>query len=431
MVVTWRFAVLVALAAVPVMLMPGWSTAGLVLLAVVIIGLVDGLALTPAPSRIAAQRTPGRRARLGESTHSTLTLVNEGRRTARLLVRDAWAPSAGAVRPRFRTRLAPGESVENVLELEPRRRGELMADKVTVRSHSFLGLIARQRSFDVPASISVLPPFHSRKHLPSKLAKLRELDGRTAVMVRGMGTEFDSLREYVRGDDIRSIDWRATARAQHLVVRTWRPERDRRVIIVIDSSRLAARRSGPGTVFDAALEAGMLLSALAAGGGDRVDVLVADARVRATIGPITGRDPLGELSLALTDIHPELVDADWNAIASAVMRVSSQHAFVVFITALDPTTVAEDVLPALPILRARHTVAIASVDDPDLAAMRETSFSPGQAYRAAAAERELLEIRSVIHALRELDIRSVHEEPDDLAPALADLYISLKASGRL
>lgn len=140
-----------------------------------------------------------------------------------------------------------------VTQLLPVRRGALHGDKVTIRSRSVVGLIARQKSFDVPAIVRVLPPFISRRELPSKTQKLRELDGRSAVMIRGMGTEFDSLRDYVDGDDVRSIDWRASARAQDLVVKTWRPERDRRVVIVVDSSRLAARRCGDGTVFDAAL----------------------------------------------------------------------------------------------------------------------------------------------------------------------------------
>lgn len=430
MVPTWRFVLLVALAAIPVLLVPGWDTAGLALAAVAFIALLDWL-LTPRPRRVSAQRTPGRRVRLGEDTHATLTLHNEGRRTQRLHVRDAWAPSAGAHDVRFRTRLRAGEAFERELRLTPSRRGVLRADRLTLRSLSPLGVLGRQTSVTVPASIRVMPPFLSRRHLPSKLARLRELDGRTAVMIRGLGTEFDSLREYVRGDDVRSIDWRATARARELMVRTWRPERDRRVIIVLDSSRLAARRCGTGTVFDAALEAGQLLAALAAGGGDRVDLLVADARVRAQIGPITGRDPVGRLSNELTDVDPELFDADWNAITSAVMRVASQHSLVVLVTALDPTTIAEDILPALPVLRTRHSVAIASVADPELESMAARVHTPALAYRAAAAERELLEVRSVIGSLRELGIHSVHEPPEDLAPALADLYISLKATGRL
>lgn len=117
-----------------------------------------------------------------------------------------------------------------------------------------MGLAARQVSLANHGVLRVLPPFNSRKHLPSRLARLRELDGATRLMVRGQGTEFDSLREYVRGDDVRSIDWRATARRQDLVVQTWRPERDRRVVIVIDTGRTSAARVADETRLDTAIE---------------------------------------------------------------------------------------------------------------------------------------------------------------------------------
>ena len=90
----------------------------------------------------------------------------------------------------------------------------------------------------------MLPPFLSRKHLPEKLARLRELDGQHKSMIRGQGSEFDSLRAYVLGDDVRSIDWRSSARRADVLVRTWRPERDRRIVIVLDTGRSSAGRVG-------------------------------------------------------------------------------------------------------------------------------------------------------------------------------------------
>src|SRR5690625_5777237 len=104
------------------------------------------------------------------------------------------------------------------------------------------------------------------------------MDGRTAVNVRGQGTEFDSLREYVIGDDVRAIDWRATARRSEVVVRTWRPERDRRVMIVLDSSRLSAARLGDEPRIEAQIESALLLAALASKAGDRVDLIRSEER---------------------------------------------------------------------------------------------------------------------------------------------------------
>src|SRR5690606_30293595 len=132
--------------------------------------------------------------------------------------------------------------------LTPTRRGDREAVTVTGRSLGPFGVAGRQGAHRVPWSVRVLPPFLSRKHLPSRLARLRELEGQHPVLVRGQGTEFDSLREYVIGADVRSIDWRATARRHDVVVRTWRPERDRRVLIVVDTGRTSAGRVGTAPV---------------------------------------------------------------------------------------------------------------------------------------------------------------------------------------
>src|SRR5690606_33681964 len=182
------------------------------------------------------------------------------------------------------------------------------------RSFGPFQLAARQATISTDGAIRVLPPFHSRRHLPSLLQQLRELDGRTAVMIRGQGTEFDSLREYVRGDDVRSIDWRATARRRDpsggmkLVVRTWRPERDRRVVLVVDSGRTSAARVADEPRLDTSFEASLLLGALASRAGDRVDLLVYDRRVRGRVQGATGADLLNKMVDAMAPIEPELIE---------------------------------------------------------------------------------------------------------------------------
>lgn len=134
-------------------------------------------------------------------------------------------------------------------------------------------------------------PFRSRRHLPSKLSQLQALEGQHRTMVRGQGSEFDSLREYVPGDDVRSIDWRATARRETVVVRTWRPERDRRILLVLDTSRTSAGRVGDLPRLEHAMDAALLLTALAAKAGDRVDFLAYDRQVRARVRSEGGAAP--------------------------------------------------------------------------------------------------------------------------------------------
>jgi uncharacterized protein (DUF58 family) len=279
--------------------------------------------------------------------------------------------------------------------------------------------------------VQVLPGFPSRKHLPSRLARLRELDGRTALMVRGQGTEFDSLREYVGGDDVRSIDWRATARASDVMVRTWRPERDRRVLLVLDTSRTSAARIGDGTRLDASMDAAFLLGALAGRAGDRVDLLAFDRDVRADVRGAAATELLPRMSDALAAVEPLLVETDAHGLVAAINARVRQHALVVLLTALEPTSLQEGLLPFLPGLAARHTVVLASVRDDRLAELAAARGSAPAVYDAASAARAIAARDRMTETVMRAGVEVIDAGPDDIAPRLADRYLALKAAGRL
>ncbi|MET0830017.1 MAG: DUF58 domain-containing protein, partial [Microbacterium sp.] len=291
MFVTGRLPLLVAVGAVPVVLLaiggvdPWISAAGWIVLCA-LVAFADAAVAADARG-IRVQRRIPRRALLGQAVETELWLHNAGVRRVRGRVRDAWQPTAGAPADRPEIDLPAGERRRIVVPLLPRRRGELSSEFVVVRSDGPLRFAGRQARIPSRGALRVLPPFTARRHLPSRLARLRELDGNTSVQVRGQGTEFDSLREYVRGDDVRSIDWRATARRRDpagggakLVVRTWRPERDRRIVIIVDSGRTSAARIADEVRLDTAFEASLLLAALATRAGDRIDLAVYDRRVQ-------------------------------------------------------------------------------------------------------------------------------------------------------
>jgi uncharacterized protein (DUF58 family) len=250
-------------------------------------------------------------------------------------------------------------------------------------------------------------------------------------MIRGQGTEFDSLREYVRGDDVRSIDWRATARRDGLVVRTWRPERDRRVVVVVDTGRTSAARIDDEPRLDTAFESALLLGALASRAGDRVDVVLFDRRVRGRVQGTTGPALLSSMVETMAPVEPELVETDWAAVPALVRSVTSRRALVVLATTVDSPGASRSLLAAVPQLTRQHLVVVASVTDP---ALDETVLRRGdraEVYRAAAAERARLDQARVAAALRQVGADVVTGAPADLPPALADRYLALKAAGRL
>ncbi len=430
MSITGRVPLLVLLGVLALVLRPSGSTAAWWVLAVLVLVVVD-LLLAPHPRRLVLTRRPVGQVRQGQPTRTQLLVANPGDRRVQGLLRDAWQPSAGATGNRHRFDLAGGDQVLVSTPLTPTRRGDRRTHRVTVRCTGPLGLAARQASVDVPGRVRVLPPFHSRKHLPSRLAKLRELDGRSAVRVRGQGTEFDSLRDYVLGDDVRSIDWRASARSRNVVVRTWQPERHRRVLLVLDTSRTSAGRIDDVPRLDSAMDAGLLLAALASRAGDTVDFLAGDRQVRARVRGGARGDVLPRVVEAMADLEPALVEANWSRLTSAVVSLGRQPALVVLLSALEPAAVEHGLLPALPTLAQRHRVVLASVRDPELDRMASGRGGAAAVYDAAAAEQVLADRARTAEILTHLGVDVVDADAERLPVALTDHYLMLKSRGLL
>lgn len=435
MFVTGRLALVLALGVVPLVLL---ALAGLPPYAVLGGWLVLCLLLTAAdvtlaadPRQVTVTRRIPARSRLGEPVDAVVVLQNRGGRPLDARVRDAWQPTAGAPATRAAVRIAPGERARVTVPLLPRRRGELVSEFVVIRSRGRLGLAGRQARHPVRGSLRVLPAFASRKHLPSRLARLRELDGNTSIQVRGQGTEFDSLREYVRGDDVRSIDWRATARAGTTMLRTWRPERDRHVVLIVDTGRTAAARVGDGTRLDASLEAALLLAALASRAGDHVHLLMYDRVVRARVTGVDGAALLPAMTDAMAPVHARLVDTDWHGAFAAVRTLTTRPSLVVVLTAQDAAESARGFLGAFPAASRATTVLVGSVTDQDVAALARRRDSREDVYLAAAAERTMADAADIADAVRRAGGEAIADDPEALPPRIADRYLELKAAGRL
>lgn len=394
-------------------------------------GVLIDLVLAASVRELRLTRSGDTSVRLGGTAQVDLTVHHPGRRRLRGMLRDAWPPSAGVVADRHPLLVPAGERRRLVTVLRPTRRGDRYSAGVTIRSVGPLGLAARQGSRELPWRVRVLPPFTSRRHLPSRLARLRELDGRTSILTRGQGTEFDSLREYVLGDDVRSIDWRATARTSEVMVRTWRPERDRYLLLVLDTGRGSAGRVGDAPRLDAAMDAALLLGALASRAGDRVGLLVYDRAVRASVSGVGAGELLSALVNAMTPVQPELVETDVRGMVSAVLTRAPRRSLVVLFTGLDVVPVEEGLLPGLRSLIDRHLVLVAAVADPRIGQLAAARDDAAAVYAAAAAERVSAERRHTAALLERRGVTVVDAPPDRLAPALADTYLSLKAAGRL
>ena len=435
MIVTGRLPLVVAVGVVPLVLaglagFPPYAAFGIWVGLCALLVALD-VALAPSPRTVTVSRRLPARTRLGEPVPVSVAVQNHGGRTLHALIRDAWQPTAGAGEERQRLSIPPRERRRVAIPLLPRRRGELVSEFVMIRSLGPLGLAGRQARHAVRGAIRVLPAFASRKHLPSRLARLRELDGNTSIQVRGQGTEFDSLREYVRGDDVRSIDWLATARAGTTMLRTWRPERDRHVVIIIDTGRTAAARVGDGTRVDAALEASLLLAALAVRAGDHVHLLMYDRVVRARVTGVEGANLLPAMTDAMAPVHARLVDTDWHGAFAAVRTLTTRPSLIVVLTAQDAAESARGFLGAFPDASRATSILVGSVTDDGIAQLARQRGSREDVYLAAAAERTMRDAENVADAIRRAGGEAIAADPESLPPRIADRYLELKAAGRL
>jgi uncharacterized protein (DUF58 family) len=283
--------------------------------------------------------------------------------------------------------------------------------------------------------LRVYPPFRSRDEAELRINRARVLEvGLRSAAVRGGGTEFDSLREYTVDDEFRRIDWAATARTAgaRAIVRTYRAERNQTVLLLLDTGRTMAGRVDAVPRLDHAMDAVMMLTAVATRLGDRAGMVAFSSSVRAVVAPGHGGDQLSRVTEAMFALQPELVESDYRGAFVQTLARFRRRALLVVLSELASEAMTETLLPALPLVARDHLVVVASSLDPAVESWARSSPPDASgAYRKAAAVSALDDRRRMTARLRGLGATVVDAPPGALAPRLADAYLRVKATGRL
>src|SRR4051812_38447694 len=293
--------------------------------------------------------------------------------------------------------------------------------------------MARQRRRQVPGLLRVYPPFRSKKEAELRIDRARILEiGLRSAQGRGGGTEFGQLREYGPDDEFRRMDWAATARSGKAIVRTYRAERNQTVLALLDNGRVMAGRVGGVPRVEHAMDAVMMLTAVATRLGDLAGLIAFDRRIRAVVPPGHGAGQLGAVTEAMYRLEPELAESDYRGAFTQTLARFRKRSLLVVLTELAPEAVTETLLPALPLVLRHHLVLIGSVTDPDVVRWaRATPTEAGTSYRKAAAIAALDQRQLLVTRLRGMGATVVDAPPGALAPQLADAYLRVKATGRL
>ncbi|MGQ0743296.1 MAG: DUF58 domain-containing protein [Acidimicrobiales bacterium] len=465
---TGRMVVLVAAASLVVAATSGsigtWAYGNLFL---VLLGFID-VARTVVYFDLRFSRQMPAVVALGSPAEVVWTVANASKHRPRLAVADDLAPSLGASSRRVTLSVPPRGAASTSIEIRPRRRGRFTPTRVAVRVRGPMGLMARQGHLSMPQTVRVYPRFSSRAQAELRVQKARLLTvGLRTVRGRGSGTDFDSLRDYTPDDDFRRMDWAATARSGRAIVRTYRPERNQTVMVLLDTGRTMAGQigfggasgtrlpgggapragdAGPGGAgggapdlvgaapprLDHAMDAAMALTLVGTRLGDRVGMVAFDSVVRAVVPPATGTAQLGRVTEAMHELEPRLVESDYREAFLATMARSRRRCLIVLLSDLTPEPVAETLLPALGLVASRHLVVVVGVIDPEIRRWAQAVPTDAtSAYRKAAAVASLAARMETADRLRARGATVLDAPPEALAARLADTYLELKATGRL
>jgi uncharacterized protein (DUF58 family) len=435
MLVPTRRLALAALVLSPlVLVLPESIPVGLLLINGVLlaVAVVDALR-APAPDSIPVRRDLPGVVTLGAQARVGWVVRNPTRHRLRVAFADELAPSLRAGSRRAAVTVPPRGTATVATTFRPSRRGRFDVERLAVRVDGPLGLGARQRTRILPAILRVHPPFRSKDEAELRINKARILEvGLRSAQGRGGGTEFEQLRDYSEDDEFRRIDWAATARAGKAIVRTYRAERNQTVIVLLDNGRVMAGRVADVPRVEHAMDAVMMITAVATRLGDRCGLVAFDRSVRAVVPPAHTRDQLGRVTEAMYTLEPALAESDYRGAFTETLARFRRRALLVVLTELVEQAVGEWLLPALPLISRSHLVLIGSVRDPQVAEWAEASPTDSEeAYRKAAAVGALDERARTIARLRGTGATVVDAPPGKLASQLADAYLRVKATGRL
>ena len=326
--------------------------------------------------------------------------------------------------------LEPSEADEKLeATLVARRRGRHVLPGPVARRIGPLGLGRRDFTLLEDAELHVYPdlPAASRLVDAVRRGRFRETGLRTRGAL-GLGTDFESIRDYLPDDDIRQVNWAATDRLGRPMSNQYRIEQDRDVVVALDAGRLLAAPLAGGTRLDVAVDAVAAIAAVADELGDRCGLVAFDGQVRRHVRP--SRRAARTIVAALFDLEPSRQESDY---ALAFHRVgSSKRAFVLVLTDLLEPAAAQPLVDAIPILARRHHVVVAGATDPDLEALLDTEpETEVDVYRAVAAADVIDAREQASAALRGAGAQVVEASPERLGAACVQAYLRAKARARL
>jgi len=368
----------------------------------------------------------------GDEEEARVQLRNRTGRTLHALLRLELPPalSAGPSKAR-RSEIGPGTRTWVEFQLLARNRGQHEIRALHLRLLGPLGLVWWQIERSLEHTVEVVPGLREvRSYRLLALHHHLQQAGLRNVRQRGEGGAFESLREYVRGDDTRHMDWKATARRRALIVRQYEAERSQNIVLCIDTGRLMAERVGQVERLDKALAAAVILSEVARVWDDHVGLLAFSDRVHAILPP--GRYPPARFPSIFAGLESRAVEPDYPRALARLSRLVSRRSLLVFFGDVIDEEVSAPLAGQLAHLARRHLPLFIAIRNSDLfdAALAPVEDRRSAYLRASATELVLARARTLAR-MRERGIQVADVLPDAAVAAAVNRYLEIKRRGSL
>lgn len=433
-----RFFVFVAIGVLPLSLswsVPAISYAVLIFdLLLLTAALVDYFLSRRLPEGFTIVRAFDRRFAIGDPTRVSLLVNNPTARSLYIKVKDEYPPEMKLDETREAEFFVEAQTnAEFYYHLTPTRRGRYEFGETAVRSLSRLGLVWCQTQMGQRQYVKVYPNMRRAREIELKALGARSfLAIQRRAVRRGEGREFESMRDYVRGDELRHISWTATARRSKLTTRQYQIERDQTVIIAIDAGRLMTGRILNESKFDTAIHASLALMSACNRAGDNCGLAVFGRRVRKYLPPKRGLEHADAVLEALHDLEPEMIEPSYARAFQFIASNSKKRSFVVILTDLVDKDSSRELINSLRLLRPRHLPLVVTIGDRDLnAAVSHAPVDIKEVFTQSAAEEIIRERESALKLVESLGGLALDVTTQTLGPKLLETYLRVKERGML
>ena len=386
------------------------------------------------PREVHIERHFGGRFAVGAETEVRIEVSNYTPRDISLIVKDEYPPQMKLTGMREARIDVDAQTVASLAyNLTPPKRGQFSFGEIAVRYLSRWRLAWRQSAAGQTMTVKVYPNMRRARE-----AELKALGARSFVAARrksqwrGEGRDFESLRDYVRGDEMRHISWTATARRGRLVTRQYQMERDQTILIALDAGRLMTARIENETKLDSAVHAALALMSAATRAGDNAGLVVFGRRIKAFLPPKRGAEHLDAALEALHAIEPEMIEPSYSRAFEFVSANSHRRSLVVLLTDIVDEEGSKELLSSLKLLRPRHLPLVVTIADRDLkAVVREPPENETELFTQSVAEEIMHQRETALRLVESQGGLALDVTAAVLAPKLLETYLRVKERGLL